>query len=93
MSFTKESAAYAAIDDLSKRLSVAADDVAVTKITEREFANSALGAPVSGEMSGMMITDGWEYELSAEDETYIYRADSNQLRLVGYNGENIIVVQ
>ncbi|HMT09363.1 MAG TPA: hypothetical protein PKA82_15275 [Pyrinomonadaceae bacterium] len=93
MSFTKESAAYAAIDDLAKRLSVAADDVTVTNIKECEFPNSALGALTKGEIAGMMMSDGWEYELSAEDETYIYRADSNQLRLVGYNGENIIVEQ
>lgn len=93
MNFTKESAAYAAIDDLAKRLSVAAEDVTVTSITEREFPNSALGALTKGEMAGMMMSDGWEFELTAEDNTYIYRADPNQLRLVGYNGENIIVEQ
>jgi len=93
MNFTKETAAYAAIDDLAKRLSVAADDVTVTSIADREFPNSALGAPTSGEMSAMMMSDGWEFELTAEDEAYIYRADDQQLRLVGYNGENIIVAQ
>lgn len=93
MNFTKESAAYAAIDDLAKRLSIAADDVTVTSIKDREFPNSALGAAVGGEMAAMMMSDGWEYELSANDKTYVYRADDGQLRLVGYNGENIIIEQ
>ena len=58
MSFTKESAVYAAIDDLAKRLGVDEGDVKVTQICDKEFPDAALGAPVEGEISASVICEG-----------------------------------
>lgn len=88
MAYTMEEAAERARRDLAERLGVADDEVGVELAEEADFPNTALGAPLRGEMSGMMITSGWRIRLSAGGESYEYRADRNQLRLCDFKGAN-----
>jgi hypothetical protein len=73
---------------LAGRLGVAEGEVAESSVEEADFPNTALGAPLRGEMSGMMITPGWRIRLAARGETYEYRADRNQLRLYDFKRAN-----
>lgn len=92
MSFTRESAAERAKEDLAKRLNISEKDISVSKVSDEDFPNTSLGAPVDGEMSGMMMSGGWQITLAAGGKKYDYRADQYQLRLKGFNGTNHIVV-
>lgn len=83
-----EEAVGRARKDLAERLGVAESEVEEAEVSEADFPNTALGAPVHGEMSGMMITSGWRIRLAARGETYEYRADRNQLRLYDFKGKN-----
>lgn len=89
---TKEIAARHAVADLAIRLGVAADDIAILEVRSSEFPNSALGAPLDGEISAMMMTSGWQIELAFADAVYEYRADERQLRLRNFNGKNYVIV-
>lgn len=91
MQFTKESAIEAAKKDCSARSLSDPEDIFVTRVIDTEFPNSALGAAVKGEMSGMMMTDGWRIELEANDAAFEYRANESQLRLYNYQGENFVI--
>ena len=74
--------------DLAGRLGVPEAEVEEASVEEADFPNTALGAPLRGEMSGMMITSGWRIRLAARGKTYEYRADRNQLRLYNFKGKN-----
>lgn len=91
MSNDKHTSADMARSDLASRLGVTPDDVQVVSVEDREFANSALGAPVAGEMSAMMISSGRAITLEAEGTRYEYRADKYQLRLFNFGGENFVI--
>ena len=91
MSFTKDSAAKAAVTDLSGRIGVSENDIAISSISDRDFPDMSLGASVSGEMAAQMISSGWKIDLAAGGKSYEYRADKYQLRLVGFNGTNYVV--
>jgi hypothetical protein len=88
MAYTKEDAVERARKDLAARLGVAEGEVAEDSVEEDDFPNTALGAPLRGEMSGMMMTSGWRIRLAAAGRTYEYRADRNQLRLYEFKGTN-----
>ncbi len=88
MSFNKDEALKRARVDLAKRLGIAETDVTEESVERAEFPDMALGAPVGGEMSGMMITSGWRIRLNAQSRTYEYRADDQQLRLSNFKGKN-----
>ena len=88
MAHSKEEAVDKARRDLASRLGVPDADVNEESVEEADFPNTALGAPVGGEMSGMMITPGWRIRLEAEGRSYEYRADARQLRLYGFRGAN-----
>ncbi|MET0626046.1 MAG: hypothetical protein ABW250_24140 [Pyrinomonadaceae bacterium] len=88
MAYTKEEAIGRAREDLAGRLGVPGAEVAEESVEEADFPNTALGAPVRDEMSGMMISSGWRIRLAAGGQTYEYRADRNQLRLCDYKGAN-----
>jgi hypothetical protein len=88
MAYTKEDAVGRAREDLAARLGVAEAEVGEDSVEEADFPNTALGAPVRGEMSGMMIASGWRIRLSAGGKSYEYRADRNQLRLCDFKGAN-----
>lgn len=74
--------------DLAERLGVPEAEVEEASVEEADFPNTALGAPVRNEMSGMMITSGWRISLAARGKTYEYRADRRQLRLYDFKGKN-----
>lgn len=88
MAYTKEEAVGRAREDLAGRLGVSGEAVTEESVEEADFPNTALGAPVRGEMSGMMISSGWRIRLAAGGESYEYRADRNQLRLCDFKGSN-----
>lgn len=74
--------------DLAARLGISAEQVAADPVEEAEFPDAALGAPVGGEMSAMMITAGWRIRLRAAGRAYEYRATRGQLRLFNFDGAN-----
>ena len=88
MAHSTEEAVGRARRDLAERLGVPEGEVEEAEVSEADFPNTALGAPVRGEMSGMMITSGWRIRLAARGETYEYRADRNQLRMYDFKGKN-----
>ena len=88
MAQSREDAVARAKADLASRLGVGAGDVRVESVEEADFPNTALGAPVGGEMSGMMISSGWRIRLNAAGKSYEYRADRNQVRLYNFKGSN-----
>lgn len=91
MSFNQQSAVQRAKEDLAQRLGVSEDDIQLNSVAEKDFPNMALGAPVGDEMSGQMISSGWQIDLSAQGEKYEYRADKYQMRLKGFEGTNHII--
>jgi len=91
MSFNKDSAVERAKADLAERLNVSADEIKEVSVSERDFPDMSLGAPVEDEMSAQMISSGWQINLAADGEKYDYRADKYQLRLCGFRGTNYVV--
>ena len=91
MSFNRDSAVQRAKQDLAQRLKVAESEISLDSVSEEDFPNASLGAPVGDEMSAQMISSGWKIDLKAEGKNYEYRADENQLRLRGFNGTNHVV--
>ncbi|MGB8508080.1 MAG: hypothetical protein WCD76_06735 [Pyrinomonadaceae bacterium] len=88
MADDRESAIVRARADLAARLGVAAGEIKEESVEDADFPDASLGAPVRGEMSGMMITPGWRIRLRAAGHVYEYRANRNQLRLFKYKGTN-----
>ena len=91
MGFTKESATERAKQDLAERLDIETDFVKELSVTDKDFPDMSLGAATNDEMSAQMISTGWEINLGVNGESYEYRADKYQLRLVDYEGRNYIV--
>ena len=91
MNFNKESAIERAKADLAKRLKASENEIEEVSVTERDFPDMSLGAPVEDEMSAQMISTGWQINLEADGEEYEYRADKYQLRLCGFQGTNHII--
>jgi len=90
MSFSKESAVERAKQDLAQRLGVSESEIEASA-SEADFPDMSLGTPVGDEMSAQMISSGWRIDLSANGESYEYRADKYQIRLRGFNGTNYII--
>ena len=91
MGFTRETATERAKQDLAERLDVDEGDVQERSVSEKDFPDMSLGAATEGEMSAQMISSGWQIELGVNGESYEYRADKYQLRLVDYEGENHVI--
>ena len=91
MSFNQQNAVQRAKEDLAQRLSVSEDEIQLDSVTEKDFPNMALGAPVDDEMSGQMISTGWQINLRAGGKNFEYRADKYQMRLCGFQGTNYII--
>jgi hypothetical protein len=91
MSFNQQSAVQRAKEDLAQRLGVSEDEIQLNSVTEKDFPNMALGAPVDDEMSGQMISSGWQINLNANGNDFEYRADKYQMRLRGFKGTNYII--
>lgn len=92
MSFNRDSAVQKAKQDLAERLNVSEDEIKTDSVSEQDFPDMSLGAPVEDEMSGQMISSGWRIDLGANGKTFEYRADKYQLRLVGFDGTNHVIV-
>ena len=91
MGFTKDEAIEAARKDLAKRLGVDKDSVEKVSVTDKDFPDMSLGAPVEDEMAAQMISTGWQIELAVNGDTYEYRADKFHLRLVDFKGQHYVV--
>ena len=88
MPISKTDAVEKARKDLAQRLNTDADAIKEQSVEDDDFPDMALGAPEDDEMSGQMITSGWRIRLGANGQNYEYRADKNQVRLVGFKGKN-----
>ena len=88
MAFSREEAIAHARKDLAERLGVGAADIKEQSVEDADFPDMALGAAGKGEMSGQMITPGWRIRLSANGESFEYRANQHQVRLFNYKGAN-----
>jgi hypothetical protein len=88
MPISKTDAVEKARKDLAQRLNIDAGAIKEQSVEDDDFPDMALGAPEDDEMSGQMITSGWRIRLSANGQNYEYRADKNQVRLVGFKGKN-----
>ena len=93
MGITKDTAAGAAKRDLADRLGLDENKIREVAISEDEFPDMSLGAPVGGEMSAQMISSGWRIKLGVDGRDYEYRADRNQLRLHNFKGKNYVIKQ
>jgi hypothetical protein len=91
MSYSKEDALSKARHDLARRLGVKEQEVRESGVEETDFPDTALGAGTDDEMSGQMMTRGWRFKLQANNRTYEYRADKNQVRLYDFNGQNFLL--
>lgn len=88
MKFSQETAVQKAKEDLAQRLGVAANEIEEVSVSETDFPDMSLGAPVDDEMSAQMISTGWKINLNANGKDYEYRGDKYQLRLRGFDGAN-----
>ena len=88
MAISKADAIAKARKDLAQRLNVDASAIKEQSVEDDDFPDMALGAAEDDEMSGQMITSGWRIRLGANGQNYEYRADKNQVRLVGFKGKN-----
>lgn len=88
MAISKADAIGKARKDLAQRLNVDASAIKEQSVEDDDFPDMALGAAEDDEMSGQMITSGWRIRLGANGQNYEYRADKNQVRLVGFKGKN-----
>lgn len=88
MAYDKSDAVELARKDLAARLGIAESEVVEDSVEETDFPNTALGAPMGDEMSGMMMSSGWRIRLKASGKSYEYRADRNQVRLYNFKGQN-----
>jgi hypothetical protein len=91
MSFNKDTAAQAAIEDLAGRLSLDRGDIKVVSVDDQEFPDMSLGSAASGEMAAQMLSSGWKIKLEANQRNYEYRADKYQLRLHNFKGKNYVI--
>ncbi|HQU81659.1 MAG TPA: hypothetical protein PKY59_00950 [Pyrinomonadaceae bacterium] len=92
MSFNQTSATERAKQDLAQRLGISEGEIKEVSVSETDFPDMSLGAPVEDEMSAQMIASGWKIILSADGSNYEYRADKYSLRLYNFKGTNHIVV-
>lgn len=92
MGSTKESMVEKAKRDLAERLGLPPEEVKEIDVSDRDFPDMSLGAPLEDEMSAQMISSGWQIRLEGDGKSYEYRADKYQLRLHNYNGSNFVIV-
>ena len=74
--------------DLARRLSVSESEIDEETIEQTDFPDAALGAPLEDEMSAQVITPGWRIRLKTRGQSYEYRANDRQMRLINFQGEN-----
>jgi hypothetical protein len=92
MAFTREEASARARADLAERLGLKESDITEAAVEDTDFPDANFGAGTADEMSAQMITPGWRIKLTAQGQTFEYRANRNRLRLFNYKGANHRVV-
>lgn len=92
MPLNKDSAVQKAKQDLAGRLGIPENEVITGSVSDTEFPDMSLGAPAIGEMSAQMISSGWRIKLGANGKSFEYRADKYQLRLIGFDGSNHVII-
>ena len=90
MAISRDEAIAIARKDLADRIKAAPAEIH-ERVEDAEFPDTALGAGGEDEMSGQMITPGWRISLKCDGRSYEYRANKNQVRLVNFNGKNLLV--
>jgi hypothetical protein len=88
MSLSRDEATKRAKADAGNRTGVSEDAIKLISAENAEFPDAALGAAVSGEMSGMMLTSGWRIIVDAGGKSLEYRANPDQIRLYKFKGKN-----
>ena len=90
MKMSRDEAVRKARADLARRLGVSEGEVSEVSVKDTEFPDMALGAAVDGEMSGQMLTPGWQNLLhdGKSNKTYEYSANERQIRLYNFKGSN-----
>jgi len=88
---SKEETIEKARKDLAHRLGVEASEIKEQSVEDVEFPDMALGAGISDEMSGQMLTRGWRIRLQAGGQSFEYRANKHQVRLHNYKGQNFVI--
>ncbi|MEI2688454.1 MAG: hypothetical protein V9H69_01580 [Anaerolineae bacterium] len=79
--------AQPAIDDLSSRLAVASENIAVIEINEMDWPDASLGCPAPDMAYAQVITPGAQVILESGGQTYDYRGRTlNDLFLCGPDG-------
>jgi hypothetical protein len=91
MDLTRDTATEKAKEDLANRISTDTGSISVLSVEDKDFPDMSLGAVVDGEMAAQMISSGWLIMLGTEGNTYEYRADKYQLRLVDWRGTNHLI--
>jgi hypothetical protein len=74
----QERAVATAVQALSDRLKVAADEIQVVSVESVQFRDSSLGCPEKGKMYLQVITPGYQVLLRVEGETYDYRVSEQR---------------
>lgn len=74
--------------DLAKRLGVSENEIKEDGVERTEFPDASLGAPIDGEFSAQMISNGHRILLSHNDKGYEYRTSGTVLRLYKFKGDN-----
>ncbi len=74
--------------DLAKRLGVPEVEIKEDGFERAEFPDASLGAPIDGEFSAQMISNGHRILLSHNDKGYEYRTSGTVLRLYKFEGDN-----
>lgn len=91
MTFTPETVVQSARTDLANRLAIDDSEIKGVGVSDQEFPDMSLGAPLEGELSAQMIASGWQVLLEADGDTYEYRADKYQIRLHNFEGKNYVI--
>lgn len=65
--------------DLAAKLNISLEEVKVVKVKAKRWNDASLGCPQKGKIYVQSITEGFEIELSAGGENYIYNGGLNRV--------------
>jgi hypothetical protein len=77
----QEKAVTAAVQALSEKLEITAEEIQVLSVDRVQFRDSSLGCPQEGQMYLQVITPGYQVLLRVEGETYDYRISEQRVFL------------
>jgi len=67
--------------DLSQRLGMSVDDIAIKEVKAVEWKDASLGCPQRGVNYVQVVTPGYRIMLEANGQTYDYRTDGRRIFL------------